>query len=188
MNRFVQQTLGRCVDVSEHHPAALLWIIAIVTLLTGVYVWRHFAIDSDLGKLIRPSDETGWYQANESFKAAFPQLQQTSIVVVSGTRLEAVDDTAHRLADRLRSSGRFEFVFAPALDPFLRDHRAYFLDLADLDRWISGVQYDYGAILRLADGADLINAAFTLADQVAATDGLRLPSALESITEQFTEG
>jgi hopanoid biosynthesis associated RND transporter like protein HpnN len=188
LNRFVQQTLGRCVDVSEHHPAALLWIIAIVTLLTGVYVWRHFAIDSDLGKLIRPSDETGWYQANESFKAAFPQLQQTSIVVVSGTRLEAVDDTAHRLADRLRSSGRFEFVFAPALDPFLRDHRAYFLDLADLDRWISGVQYDYGAILRLADGADLINAAFTLADQVAATDGLRLPSALESITEQFTEG
>jgi hopanoid biosynthesis associated RND transporter like protein HpnN len=108
--------------------------------------------------------------------------------VVSGADYGAVDRTALRLKKTFEAETAFDSVFAPALDPFLRDHRAYFLEPERLEDWISGVQYDYGAMLRLADSAGLANAAITLADQISATDGLRLPSALRSLAESFAQG
>jgi hopanoid biosynthesis associated RND transporter like protein HpnN len=188
LNRFIEEGLGRWVEFCERRPHGVLTFLVILTALTGWYVWQNFSIDSDLGKLIRPSAALDWHQANEDFKAQFPELQQTSIVVVSGADLPQVDGTSRRLTDAFRKSDRFEFVFAPALDDFFRDHRAYFLDPDDLDAWITGVQFDYGALLRLADGADLSNAAFTFADQVAATDGVRLPTSIASIAENFLTG
>jgi hypothetical protein len=166
----------------------VLGVITLSAVLVAVYVVQNFAIDSDLGKLIRPSAHLTWYEANERYKALFPELQQTSIVVVSGPEAAAVDRTAGRLVASFRENGSFEFVFAPALEPFLRDHRAYYVDQTDLEDWVRGVQYDYGALLRLADGADLANAAFTLADQAAATNGLRLPTVLASLAENFRNG
>ena len=188
MNRFIEAGLGRWVEFCEHRPHGVLTFLVVLTALAGWYVWQNFGIDSDLGKLIRPSATLDWHQANEDFKAQFPELQQTSIVVVSGADLPQVDETARHLARAFRNSGRFEFVFAPALDEFFADHRAYFLDPDDLDAWITGVQFDYGAMLRLSDGADLSNAAFTFADQVAATDGVRLPTSIASIAENFLAG
>ena len=180
--------LGQWVETCARRARFVMIVIAVLTALAGTYVALNFAVDSDLDKLINPSDELGWFRANEAFKAQFPESQQTSIVVISGATPAAVDDTAGRLAEAFRASGDFEFVFAPALDPFLRDHRAYFLETDDLDAWISGVQFDYGAMLRLADGADLSSAAFTTADQIAATDGLRLPTLLASIAKNFQSG
>lgn len=172
----------------EASPRAVLLAIAAVTVISGVYVTRNFAVDSDLSKLIRPSGSLAWYRANEAYKAQFPELQQTSIVVVSGRDPEAVDRTAARIVSAFSADAMFEFVFAPALDPMLRDHRAYFLTLDDLEAWVRGVQYDYGAMLRLADGAGLANAAFTLADQIAATSGLRLPTSLATLAASFQDG
>jgi hopanoid biosynthesis associated RND transporter like protein HpnN len=166
----------------------VLVALGLLTALAGVYVSAHFSIDSDLNKLIRPSDELSWFEANEDLKQLFPETQQTSVVVVSGADAAAVDRTAARLQTAFLARSDFEFVFAPALDPFLRDHRAYFLDLDLLEDWVQGVQYDYGAILRLADSAGLANATVTLADQVAATDGLRLPTAVRTVVESFRAG
>ncbi len=180
--------LGHWVEVCEHHPRTVLSLLAGATVLAAVYVSFNFAIDSDLSRLIRPSEALTWYRANERYKAQFPELQETSLVVVSGVDPVAVEETARRLFDAFTASRRFEFVFAPALAPFLRDHRAYYLDEALLSDWVAGVQYDYGALLRLADGADLANAAFTLADQVAATNGLRTPTVLRSLMENFADG
>ncbi|HEY5647510.1 MAG TPA: hypothetical protein VIS76_16280, partial [Pseudomonadales bacterium] len=184
----VGDLLSRWVEICEHRPRTVLGLLAALTALAGVYVSLNFSIDSDLSRLIRPSDSLTWYGANERYKAQFPELQETSIVVVSGADAADVDATASRLAASFAESDRFEFVFAPALADFLRDHRAYYLDDAQLADWIRGVQYDYGALLRLADGADLANAAFTLADQVSATDGLRTPTVLKSLMENFAHG
>ncbi len=184
----VGRVLGRWVGFCETHPRPVLLLLSVLSILAGLHVTARFSVDSDLGKLIRPSDELAWFESNEAIKALFPELQQTSVVVISGTDPVSVDRTAARLKTRFEQSPGFEFVFAPALDPFLRDHRAYFLNESLLEDWIAGVQYDYGAMLRLADGAGLANAAFTLADQVSATDGLRLPSLLRSIAASFSEG
>ncbi|MEM8765947.1 MAG: MMPL family transporter [Pseudomonadota bacterium] len=182
---FLATALERWVALVERHPGRFLLVILVLSGLCGFQVLTGFAINSDLGRLIRPSDDLRWYQADEAFKARFPAFQQTSLVVVSGADAGDVDRTALELAEVFRASDAFEFVFAPALDPFLRNHRAYFLDAELLADWITGVQYDYGALLRLADGADLANAAFTFADQVSATDGLRLPTVLRTLADQF---
>lgn len=184
----IGQALGRWVAFCESRPRAVLIVLGLLTVAAAVHVSLRFAVDSDLGKLIRPSEELAWFETNETIKARFPELQQTSVVVVSGADAEAVDRSALALKASFESEAGFEFVFAPALDPFLRDRRAYFLDQELLSDWISGVQFDYGAMLRLADSAGMANAVFTLADQVAATDGVRMPSALRSIAEAFSEG
>lgn len=182
------ELLCRWVEICERRPRTVLTLLVAGGVLAAIYVSLNFAVDSDLSKLIRPSGSLTWYQANERYKAAFPELQETAIVVVSGSDPVAVERTAGRLSRAFADSGRFEFVFAPALEAFLRDHRAYFLDSARLSDWVAGVQYDYGALVRLAEGADLANAAFTLADQVAATDGLRIPTVLKSLMENLAEG
>ncbi len=184
----IGEVLGRWVQFCEHRPRQVLTVLGLLTACAGIYVALNFSIDSSLDKLIRPSGEHGWFEANELHKKLFPELQQTSVVVVSGTEANRVDDTAMRLRDALRREPGFEFVFAPALDPFLRDHRAYFVDVDLLEDWVRGVQYDYGAMLRLADSAGLANATVTLADQVAATDGLRLPTSIRSLAESFQHG
>lgn len=182
------QLLGRWVEACEHRPRQVLLAVALITALAAVYAGTNLSINSDLSKLIRPSDALPWYRANEELKARFPEQQQTAVVVVSGPEAAAVDRTASRLRAALSDRNAFEFVFAPALDHFLRAHRAYFLETPVLEDWIAGVQYDYGAMLRLADSAGLADALFTLADQVAATNGLRLPTALRSLAEGFQDG
>ena len=186
--RKIGRVLGDWVGFCERRPRPVLLLLVLLTMAAAVHVAARFAVDSDLGKLIRPSDGLAWFVTNETIKAQFPQLQQTSVVVVAGADALRVDRTAERLKASFEQSDGFEFVFAPALDRFLRDHRAYFLDEALLNDWIAGVQYDYGAMLRVADSAGLANAVFTLADQGAATDGLRLPSLLRSIAESFSDG
>lgn len=180
--------LGRWVWQCEHRPRLVLAVLGLLTVLAAVFVATNFSIDSSLDKLIRPTGEHRWFETNELLKQLFPELQQTSVVVVSGSEAEAVDRTALRLRAAFSAAPGFEFVFAPALDPFLRDHRAYFLEPDQLREWVRGVQYDYGAMLRLADSAGLANATVTLADQVAATDGLRLPTSIKTLAESFRNG
>ena len=186
--RALSEVLGRWVEFCEHRPRRVLAALGLLTALAGILVANNFSIDSSLDKLIRPSSEVSWFETNESLKRLFPEMQQTSVVVVSGVDAGAVDRTGARLQTAFRAEPGFEFVFAPALDPFLRDRRAYFLELDVLEEWVRGVQYDYGAMLRLADSAGLANATVTLADQVAATDGLRLPTAIRTVAASFQEG
>ena len=188
MRRAVHDLLGAWVDLCERRPWPVVLAVLAVSVVSAVLVWQLAAVDSDLGKLIRPSESEVWYRHNESYKEAFPELQQTAVVVVSGVGEAEVDRAGRDLASAFRASGAFDFVFAPALDPFLREHRAYFLDPSDLSDWLAGVQYDYAALLRLADSADLANAAFTFADFVEANDGLRLPTALATLADSFAAG
>ncbi|MGD8416650.1 MAG: hypothetical protein PVH91_06300, partial [Pseudomonadales bacterium] len=97
--------LAGWVEACERHPRAVLGVITLSAVLVAVYVVQNFAIDSDLGKLIRPSAHLTWYEANERYKALFPELQQTSIVVVSGPEAAAVDRTAGRLVASFRENG-----------------------------------------------------------------------------------
>ena len=73
MKGFLENGLGRWVAVCEFHPRTVFASVALLSTLIGAYVWQNFAIDSDLSKLIRPSDDLAWYQTDQAFKAAFPR-------------------------------------------------------------------------------------------------------------------
>ena len=181
----VGEALGRWVALCARNPVTVVIVVGLLTAMAGVISWRYMAIDSDLSRLIRPSESLAWYRDNEAYKSAFPMFEQTAVVVVSGPRAATVEASARRLRDALREHGGFEFVYAPALEDFFRAQRLYFLETQDLEDWIEGVRYDYGVMLRLAEAADLVNAAYVLADQLAATPGMLLQHPLESLIRGF---
>ena len=180
--------LAAWAALCSRHPRTVLAAVAVLTLAAGALALAEARIDSDLSRLIRPSDDLAWYQHDGAFKSAFPELQQTAVIVASGDDWGAVRSTAERLRDALRAHEEFEAVHAPSLAPFLADRRLMFVPLEDLERWTEGVDYAYGPLLRLSEGADLANGAFTLADQLAANPRQTLPHPLASLAEAFVDG
>lgn len=180
-----RRPFGRWVAFIERHSWLALGLIALLAALSGLAAARYAGIDSDLSRLIRPSADLAWYQHDQRFKAAFPELQQTAVVVVSGADAEAVQGAAEALAEAFRRRAEFDFVYAPGVDAFFRRHRLYYLDVDTLTDWLRGVEVNYGALLRLGDSAGLANAAFTFADQISAGSGLPLPDPLRSLAGSF---
>ncbi|MEC8819317.1 MAG: MMPL family transporter, partial [Pseudomonadota bacterium] len=124
-------------------------------------------------------------QDNEYFKDAFPDLQQTAIVVVSGQDGNAVKQTTRDLADAFTASNHYESVFAPTVHDFLEQRLLYFLPLDKLEQWLKGAEFNYGPLLRIADEADLSNVIFSLADFIQANPGLQLPVTLDSLVNSL---
>lgn len=159
--------------------------LVLLSILSALVSLRYSKINTDFTTLIHPQVERSWYRHNEKYKRAFPEVLQTAIVVVSGANSRAVDKTATRLVNAFREQEAFEFVFAPSLDEFLISRKLYFLSEENLDLWIKGVEYNYGALLRLADGAGMVNLVYILADQISSVQGLPIPEPLASLAEGF---
>ena len=158
--------------------------VTIVSSLLALAIFLKWgSLNSDLGQLIRPSDQLKWYQANEAFKRDFPQLQQTAIVVLRGSDAAEVSRATQAMHDRLKTEAGFASVFAPTIDPYIERHRLHFLSKDQLAAWQKGADYTYGAVLRLADETSLENFAFTLTDFVSANPGQPLPVALDTLLE-----
>ena len=158
--------------------------VTIVSSLLALAIFLKWgSLNSDLGQLIRPSDQLKWYQANEAFKRDFPQLQQTAIVVLRGSDAAEVSRATQAMRDRLKTEAGFASVFAPTIDPYIERHRLHFLSKDQLAAWQKGADYTYGAVLRLADETSLENFAFTLTDFVSANPGQPLPVALDTLLE-----
>ncbi|MFU8814376.1 MAG: MMPL family transporter [Pseudomonadales bacterium] len=151
----VGKRLGAWVAFSERHAMMVITTITLLALAAGLGAWRYAAIDSDLGKLIRPSADLAWYQHDLAFKAAFPQLQQTAVVVVSGADAIAVRNQAQSLVAAFRRHTAFEQVLAPELDPFFDRQRLYYLDPDALEAWIAAVSHNVPVLQQLAARPDL---------------------------------
>ena len=175
-------------DLCARRSGTVLLAIAALCVLSGVYAAREARIDSDLSRLIRPSDALEWYVHDRAFNAAFPDTQNTAVVVVSGSDFEAVRDHARRLRDALRSKADIDAVYAPSLSEFIDYRRALFIPLADLERWLEGVEYGYGPMLRLTEGADVGTALSILVDHLAAHPRQPLPRPLETLLEAISSG
>jgi hypothetical protein len=91
-------------------------------------------MNSDLNKLIR--QDTDWRVDFDRFKAEFPDWIDNALVVVSGTSLGAVEETARELERRIGADSHFRAVYAPENDPFFRDKILLYLDQDDLDALI----------------------------------------------------
>ncbi len=161
----------------------IIGVTVASSLLALAIFLKWGSLNSDLGQLIRPSDQLKWYQANEAFKRDFPQLQQTAIVVLRGSDAAEVSRATQAMHDRLKTEADFASVFAPTIDPYIEQHRLHFLSKDQLAEWQRGADYTYGAVLRLADETSLENFAFTLTDFVSANPGQPLPVALDTLLD-----
>ena len=169
------------------HTTGVLLVGVLLSLASLALFFQFGALNSDLSKLIKPSDSLPWYQHNERYKAAFPQYQQTAVIVVRGADYQQVLSHTKRLVGRLPKDVLGE-VFAPGVHPFLLTRKPYFLTLDQLEQWLRGAQYNQGSLLRLADEATLANVLFTYADFISANPGQTLPISLESVKQGIVRG
>jgi hopanoid biosynthesis associated RND transporter like protein HpnN len=89
----------RVVHYSTRRAPIVVGLWAVVTLLAALYVARHFAIDTDVSKLI--DSRSPWAQRDSALDAAFPARNQLTLVVVQAGAPELAERAARDLAARL---------------------------------------------------------------------------------------
>ncbi|SJZ82627.1 hypothetical protein SAMN02745126_02450 [Enhydrobacter aerosaccus] len=109
--------IGRAVAFSTRHPFLVLLTAIGFTVAALVYTAQHFAMTADTAELI--STKLKWRQRELAFEAAFPQLNNLTMVVIDGTTPELADDAAKRLAAALEQQPKsFRTVQRPDGGPF----------------------------------------------------------------------
>ena len=92
--------IGRVVATSTRHPLIVLLLAVVLTGAALVYTAQHFAMTADTTDLI--SRKLEWRQRELAFEAAFPQLQNLTMVVVDGATPELTDAATRRLTAALQ--------------------------------------------------------------------------------------
>ena len=131
-SRWLQSSLQRWVAMVARNPWLTLSLLSLVTVVLGWVAVDRFQMNSNLSDLIH--QEGSWRDDFDAYKAQFPDLVETAVVVVSGASFGAVEQMAHRVESRLREQDAFfRAVSAPQNDPFFRRHAFLYLDLDELD-------------------------------------------------------
>jgi uncharacterized protein len=99
------------------------WLVVIlsvlVSLVSGVYAARHFAINTDINQLISPN--LPWRQRQLAFDKAFPQLQNQIIIVIDAKTPELGEEAASALTQRIKArTDQFDSVYRPDGGDFFR--------------------------------------------------------------------
>ena len=109
--------VGNC----RRHAWSIIALAAVLVFVSGAYASRHFAIDTDINRLI--SADLPWRRQELAFSRAFPQQSGTIFAVVDAPTSELASQAGTALAQRL--SGRDD-LFRAVEEPqnsrlFVRD-------------------------------------------------------------------
>jgi len=133
-------TLARLfVGWTSYHPLKIIIAFAVLTAVSGVYVARHFAIDTDVHALI--SADLPWRQRELAYESAFPQSTQAIFAVVDAPTPELADAAATALADQLSRQDRpFRSVEELGGGRFFEREALLFLDMPDLNATLTQLE------------------------------------------------
>jgi len=131
-NSLISDLVSSWVSLVTTH--ARITAICLV-LITAVAAWTSielFKMNSNTEDLIK---QTGsWRNDFEAYKAEFPLLVETAVIVVSGTSFYAVEQTTKNLTQKIAAEDEnFQDVFSTAAEGFFRDHALIYMDIADLE-------------------------------------------------------
>ena len=76
----------------QQRSDAVLAVVLLLSMLSLGAFYQFGKLNSDLSKLIAPSDSLTWYQHDQLYKAAFPKFQQTAVLVIRGDDYQQVQD------------------------------------------------------------------------------------------------
>jgi hopanoid biosynthesis associated RND transporter like protein HpnN len=95
----LKSRLALIVGACTRHAWTVIAVAMLVAIVAGAYGARHFALDTDIGKLISP--ELPWRQRELAFLKAFPQRIDTIFAVVDAPTSELAGEAATLLAQKL---------------------------------------------------------------------------------------
>src|SRR5215475_12025397 len=95
----LRSRLAQIVGFCTRYAWAVIAIGVLCGIFSGIYAARHFAINTDIGKLI--SSDLPWRQRELAFMQAFPQRIDTIFVVVDAPTSELAGQAATLLGQKL---------------------------------------------------------------------------------------
>jgi uncharacterized protein len=130
--------LAVIVGICTRHAWSVIALAAVLAFVFGSYAARHFAIDTDINRLISP--DLPWRQQELAFSRAFPQSNGTILAVVDAPTTELASQAGTALAERLSAQkALFQAVDEPQNSPlFVRDG-LLFLPADELERKLDGL-------------------------------------------------
>src|SRR5580704_12398116 len=130
--------LAFIVGMCTRHAWSLIALATVLALVCGIYTARHFAIDTDVNRLISP--DLPWRQQELAFSRAFPQRNGTIFAVVDAPTTELASQASTALTERLSTqTALFRSVEEPQNSSlFVRDG-LLFLSTNELERRLSGL-------------------------------------------------
>jgi hopanoid biosynthesis associated RND transporter like protein HpnN len=126
------------VAACSRFPWLVLTLAALVTVSSGYYAAKHFAINTNTNDFI--SEKLRWRQNLIALDKAFPQRNDQIVVVIDGATPELAEAAAQSLTDRLK--GRpdlYQFVLRPEGGPYFNQNALLFPPVADLQPMIKGL-------------------------------------------------
>jgi hypothetical protein len=116
-------------------------VVALATLITagcGYYTATHFAITTDINKLI--SSDLGWRQRERAYEKAFPGPFNSILTVVDAPTPELASGATAVLAQRLSEQPKlFRAVNLLDGDPFFAKNGLLFQSEADVAKMTEGL-------------------------------------------------
>ncbi len=95
LNNAVGQIVAFCIRFAW----AIVGLSVVLTAASAVYTAKHFAINTDIAKLISP--DLPWRQREMAFEKVFPQTYERILAVVQAPTPELAATAAHDMAERL---------------------------------------------------------------------------------------
>ena len=131
MRRLRAAPVAAAVKLGCDHP----WLTVFVSLLVSAaaiwFIAGHFSMTSDTAQLI--SDKVDWRRHETAMAQAFPQNNDTAVVVVDGATPELAESGAAALAAKLAPQTRFFVsVRRPDGGPFFAKEGLLFLSTAQV--------------------------------------------------------
>jgi len=128
---FFEARIAGLVRVCCAYRIVTLLVAMLLTIGAGAYASRHFAIQTDTGKLISP--DLPWRQRELQLDAAFPHQSDTLLVVIDGATPELADSAAKSLGAALANKpAQIKAVYDPAGGAFFETNGLLFLSVDEV--------------------------------------------------------
>jgi uncharacterized protein len=130
--------LAFIAQICTRHAWPVIAIAGLLALVSGAYVARHFAIDTDINKLL--ARDLPWRQQELKFSRAFPQGVGTIFAVVDAPTAELASQASAALVQELSpQTSLFETVDEPASSPLFVHNGLLFLPADQLGKMTDGL-------------------------------------------------
>ena len=130
----VTDLLCAWIEFVRRRARGVVALIAVATLLLGVYTVRNLGVNSDNLRLI--AEDLPFMQRHREFARVFPLLGNSLIVLVDGQNPELARDGAEALVRTLAARPqRFKDAYVPGGGPFFERNGLLYRSLEDLEEF-----------------------------------------------------
>ena len=149
------------VDFCIRRAPLIIAVAAILGLGSATYVERHFAVNSNVHKLLSPN--LPWVERNATYMVAFPQQATSILAVVTAPTPEFAGVAAAALATKLaQQKSQFHAVSANQSSPYFARESLLYLSPEDLQARMDALSQAAPLLRTLASDPSLRGLSHTL--------------------------